>query len=403
MPSRDEKVAYSAAWVLPSATEPARQAAAVLVDSRTIVGITARDAVPAEYRVVDLGETWLLPGLIDAHVHLVWGGGTSPDEAMRAQTNEMTTLLAASRARDHLMQGVTTVRDLGAPLATILAVRDAIRDGVVTGARVIASGQLVGRLGADDPMIVTAADPDEARRAVQDQLAAGIDIVKLIATGGVFTVARDLEELDLGPAELAAATATAHEAGRRVAVHAYSPTGIHHSIEAGADTIEHGSFLDEPTAQAAATGGQILVPTLLAYRRYIQVGVAGGLPARSVEKATRAVAASRTAVGLALAHGVAIAAGTDGGSRSKRHGMLAHEVGYLVECGLSPAAALDAATTVSARACGLDDVGALRAGYHADMITVSSDPTANVGTLNDVQSVVADGRLVKLHGEPVPA
>lgn len=399
--ARDGKVAYTAAWVLPSAKEAPQRDAAVLVDAGTIVAISGRDAIPAEYRRVELGDQWLLPGLIDAHVHLVWDGGTSPDEALRAQTRELSTLLSASRARDHVMDGVTTVRDLGAPQATILAVRDAIREGAVVGARVVAAGNLVGRVGKDDPMIVVAADADEARQAVQDQLDAGVDVVKLIATGGVFTVARNLDETDLGPVELAAAVATAHDAGRVVAVHAYTPAGIRNAVDAGADTIEHGSFLDEPTAKAAAAGGVILVPTLLAYRRYVQVGVAGGLPERSVEKATRAVDAGRLAVGYALEHGVAIAAGTDGGGRSKRHGMLAQELGCLVECGLSAADALEAGTTISARACGRTDIGAIRAGYRADLIGVTGDPTADIAALADVRTAVADGRLVKLGGQPV--
>ena len=389
------RTAYCASWIRPLATGKPVPGAAVLVDSGRVIAVVGQQEIPAGYRRVDLGQQWLLPGLIDAHVHLVWDGGPEPDLALRAEAAELSAIKAATRARQHLMNGVTTVRDLGGPFRTVLAVRDAICQGIVTGARVIAAGNLIARTDPGEPMRLPVATPDQARGAVRELLEAGVDVIKLMATGGVYHPDDDLGAIELGLAELAAAVDEAHNAGRKVAVHAYHREGIGNAIAAGADTLEHACFLDSATARLAAAGGQIVVPTLTAYRRYLEAGPDAGLPPQAVGKAREAVAAGRAAIGYALAHGIPIAAGTDAGGRCKPHGCLAWELRYLVEAGLTPAAALAAATTVAARTCGLADVGEIRSGYRADLIAVGADPVADISALGEVRTVIAGGRLVK--------
>jgi imidazolonepropionase-like amidohydrolase len=242
---------------------------------------------------------------------------------------------------------------------------------------------------------VLAAGPDEVRRIVLNLLQAGVDLIKVMATGGVFGADENLNTLELGTAELGAAVAAAHGAGRKVAAHACTPEGIANAIRAGADTIEHASFLDESTARLAAAHETIIVPTLIVYRRYVELGTQAGISRRSVEKATDAVAAGYSAIGYALAHGVAVAAGSDAGGRGKPHGWLARELECLVETGLTATQALAAATSIAARACGLTDAGVIAPRYRADIIGTNADPTDDVATLRDVRTVIAAGRLVK--------
>jgi imidazolonepropionase-like amidohydrolase len=169
-------------------------------------------------------------------------------------------------------------------------------------------------------------------------------------------------------------------------------------VDAGADTLEHASFLDERTARLAAVGGQVLVPTLIAFSRYTEPRTAADLPARAVSKGRRAYDAGRRAVAIARAHGIPIVAGSDAGGRAKGHGRLIDELQQLIRAGLSPAEAVAAATTAAARAAGRGDLGALAPGRLADIIAVGGDPTADIRALADVSTVIAAGRPVKVSG-----
>jgi imidazolonepropionase-like amidohydrolase len=188
-------------------------------------------------------------------------------------------------------------------------------------------------------MSIRVTGPDQVRHAVSDLANAGVDLIKVRATEGVFGPGEELGHLELQPAELAAAVTEAHHHGLRVAAHAYSNPGVRNAIEAGADTLEHASFLDAETAALAAASGQTLVPTLIAYQRYTKPTPAGELPPHSVRKAQTTLAAGLDAVAHARRHGIPMAAGSDAGGRGKPHGCLAHELALLVTAGLSPAQA----------------------------------------------------------------
>jgi imidazolonepropionase-like amidohydrolase len=266
---------------------------------------------------------------------------------------------------------------------------------------VLAAGEIISKSDAGDGMTIAADGPGQVRSAARNLLARGADLIKVRATEGVFGDAEELDRLQLGPAELAAAVTEAHRRGRAVAAHAYSAEGIGNAIDAGADTIEHASFLDERTARSAAAGGQTLVPTLIAFSRYAGLGTGAGVPAHVIGKAGRAHAAGRQAVARARAHRIPVAAGSDAGGRAKEHGCLVHELDQLVRAGLSPAEAVAAATTAAASAARRGDLGALAPGRLADIIAVDGDPTADIGTLFDVRTVIAAGRPVKVSGTEV--
>lgn len=394
------RTAYAAAHVVACPPEPARPDAAVLVDGDSIAGVVGRGEVPADYTVIDLGDQWLLPGLVDMHVHLMWDGGIEPAAAMRGQAPAANALLAAQRGLQHLMRGVTTVRDVAGPAAVVLPLRDEVASGRVAGPQVIASGPPVVMTGGHGWEIAAIADgPDEVRRAVRRTLFEGADLIKVMATGGVFPVGEDQNAIQYNRDELDAAVTAAHDLGRRVAAHAQALAGVRNAVESGVDTIEHGSYLDRDVALAAAERGQTLVPTLVAFRRYVDIGTEGGLPPHPVAKATDVFANGLLAVGYAVDARLRIAAGTDAGGRAKPHGCLAWELELLVEAGLSGADAVAAATTHAAAACGRGDFGTLQPGNRADLVGTGGDPY-DVTSLRDVATVVANGRLVKREGRP---
>ena len=239
-------------------------------------------------------------------------------------------------------------------------------------------------------------------KGVRTMLRAGVDLIKLMATGGVYTEGEEPGSPQLTVEEMRAAVEEAHKAGRKVAAHAEGLQGILNALEAGVDTIEHGNFLDEGAVQRMVAGGQILVPTISPFYRMAQLGTEGGIPEYAARKARHVVAGSFHAVELAKAGGVPIAAGTDDGSPKLPHGVLVYELELLVRAGLSPGEALSSATTVAAQACGLaNQVGTLEPGKSADFIGIWGDPLNDISTLRNIDTVVIGGRLVKHHGTPL--
>lgn len=396
------KKAFSAARILTSAESEPQTHSSVLVEGDRVVAVVGRNDIPNDYTHVDLGDRWMMPGLIDLHVHLVWDGSAQPLQAMQRETSELTTLRAAQRAHQHLVNGVTTVRDVGGPSKIVLAARKAISEGVAQGARVIAAGSPVVMTGGHaHEMGIIADGVDQVRRAVRTMIGEHVDLIKVMAGGGVFPQGEHLDSIQLGVDELTTAVTEAHNSGRKVAAHAHGLTAIKNAVAAGADTIEHGCFLDEEAADLALEGNQIVVPTLIAFNRYVELGTENGLPAHSVDKAANALAADFEAITYARQRGIPIGAGTDCGGRAKPHGCLASELELLVKAGLTTREALAAATSVAAQACGRTDLGTLSEGALADLITVSEDPTTNIGALTTVDSVVAAGSLVVRNGSSV--
>lgn len=380
-----------------------RDNTALLIEEQQIIGLVPHSEVPSEYEKLDLGSLTILPGLIDCHVHLVWNGSHDPNAIMQRESDEKTAVRALVHAFEELMHGIITVRDVGGLYKVVLAVRDAIREGVFTGPRILAAGMPIQMTGGHARNLGLEVDgPYEARKGVRTMLRAGVDLIKLMATGGVYTEGEEPGSPQLTVEEMQAAVEEAHKAGRKVAAHAEGLQGILNAVEAGVDTIEHGNFLDEEAAQRMIAGGQILVPTLSPFYRMAQLGTEGGIPEYAARKAKQVVSASFHAVELAQAFGIPIAAGTDDGSPMLPHGVLVYELELLVRAGLSPQQALNAATTIAAQACGLaDQVGTLEPGKSADFIGVSGDPLADISSLRNIDTVVIEGRLVKRNGTPL--
>ena len=376
---------------------------AILTEGQQIVALVPRSEVPSEYQTLDMGTLTLLPGLIDCHVHLVWNGSHDPKVIMLRESAEKTAIRALLHAFEELMHGVTTVRDVGGPYKVTLAVRDAIREGLFIGPRILAAGLAIEMTGGHARDLGLEVDgPHEARKGVRTMLRAGVDLIKLMATGGVYTEGEEPGSPQLTVEEMSAAVEEAHKAGRKVAAHAEGLQGILNAIDAGVDTIEHGNFLDEEAAQRMVAGGQVLVPTLSPFYRMAQLGTAGGIPEYAARKAKQVVSGSFHAIDLAKKYGIPIASGTDDGSPRLPHGVLVYELELLVHAGLSPLEALNSATAVAAKACGLSDqVGTLEPGKSADFVGVSGDPLHDISTLRNIDTVVIQGALTKHNGTPL--
>jgi imidazolonepropionase-like amidohydrolase len=373
-------------------------------------GFVAADALEeageAKVEVIDQRARFVLPGLIDAHVHLA-SDPAGDARRRRVQESEADAALrAAHHARRTLAAGFTTVRDLGSPGDAVLALRDAIRAGTAEGPRVVAAGQpLTPSGGHSDPSLGLRDDlapppgveqgvcdgADACRRAVRLAVKRGADWIKLTATGGVLSTPASGLEQEFLDDEIAAIVENAHQLGRRVSAHAHGARGAEASVRAGVDSIEHGSFLDDATIREMATRGVFLVPTLAAARAVEELTRTGGpLPSGVAEKALRVAPAAFDAARRAHAAGVRIALGTDAGIAP--HAENARGIAYLVEVGLTPAQALAAATTTAADLLGMSaDLGALEPGKLADAIAVDGNPLVDVGALRGVAFVMQAG------------
>lgn len=391
------------------ATGKVETARTVVIDNGKVVRIADGYVAEPGGRVVDLRDSFVLPGLIDSHVHLT--GEQSPNGRLLAVTRSAAddALVGAGFARKTLMAGFTTVADLGADNKAIFALREAVKRGDVIGPRILASGSAVSVHGghgdingyAEEVMHVlrptsVCSGPDDCRRAVREQVWLGADIIKITATGGVLSNTAAGLNQQFSDAELAAIVESAHRMGRKITAHAHGVDGINSFLKAGGDSIEHGTYLDNDSIALLKKNGGYLVPTLMAgdfvYR------VASG-PNNFLTPAQTAKALDAGPKMLAMARrahdgGVKIAFGTDTGVSA--HGDNAGEFALLVKAGLTPLEAIQTATVNAAAHFDLSaEIGSLAPGKAGDLIAVKGDPLSDVTVLRQVTSVVKGGVVVK--------
>jgi len=386
-------VAYRAARVFDGVSEHVIEDGAVLVEEGRILSLGPAADLPASAEIANLGDVTLLPGLIDAHVHLVWSASAEPHEVVERESRALTALRCANNADLHLRAGVTTVRDVGATDGLSIDVARAVELGVLPGPRVIAAGRAIAMTGGHGWFLGREADGAEAvRHAVRSELKAGATCIKLMASGGVYGHAEEPGSPQLTVEEMRAGVEEAHKAGRKVAAHAYSVAAIGNALEAGVDSIEHGSFIDRDTAGRMRESGTYLVPTMSVYRAMSEKGPELGAPEYIRRKTAEVLEASREAFLLALETGVPVAAGTDCGAPGHPHGTLPDELRLMVESGASPTQALRFGTSAAADLLGLgDEVGSLQPGKRADLLAVDGDPTSDILALREVRMVLRDG------------
>jgi imidazolonepropionase-like amidohydrolase len=389
--------AYRAARIFDGLSEQIIEDGVVLVEDGRIVSVGAPQKPPPGAGVVDLGDATLLPGLIDAHVDLVWSASAEPHKVVQQESRALTALRCANNAALHLRAGVTTVRDVGATGGLSIDVARVVELGVLPGPRVIAAGRAIAMTGGHGWFLGREADGAEAvRHAVRSELKAGATCIKLMASGGVYGHAEEPGSPQLTVEEMHAGAEEAHKAGRKVAAHAYSVEAIANALDAGVDSIEHGSFIDRDTAGRMRASGTYLVPTMSVYRAMSEKGPELRAPEYIRRKTAEVLEASREAFRLALETGVPLAAGTDCGAPGHPHGTLPEELRLMVESGASPIQALRFGTSAAADLPGLgDEVGSLEPGKRADLLALDGDPTSAILALREVRLVVRDGSGVE--------
>jgi imidazolonepropionase-like amidohydrolase len=343
---------------------------------------------------IDVSNRSVLPGLIDCHVHLTWSAQASPVATLITERESPATLAlrAAANAWQALQRGTTTLRDLGSPNEAIFSLRDAITSGLCRGPRIIAAGYVITTPAGHCHYVGRhATDPASARQAALEQLSAGADVVKVMTSGGLHTPGSDPTSPQFSVQVLREIAEVAHTAGRRVTGHATCDAAAAFAVEAGFDSIQHGSVLDPATARAMARAGLVLTPTLDT-RYFLNMHLDDAQIPEVLRARAQATAGRVGGFQAALEAGVTIAAGTDSGTTFVPHGALATEIRLLHEGGLPIRDALAAATFVAAREVGLPGtIGTLAPGASADLLVLNADPLEDVSALEDVALVIASG------------
>lgn len=364
---------------------------------------------PAGAKLIDLKSRFVLPGLIDSHVHILHEGNPNQRLETVTQSEADSALMGAHYAKKTLDAGFTTVADLGAGEGgdAIFALRDAIAAGRIPGPRILAAGSTLTPSGGHADVHGYRADvlkalargsvcngPEDCRRAVRQQIQAGADVIKVTATGGVLSNTRAGLAQQMTDSELKAIAETAHALGRRVTAHAHGVDGVNAALRAGFDSIEHGTYLDDESIRLFKQNGAYLVPTVLAGAWVAQVA------ARPDTYYTQAQREKALEVGpkmldmlrRARAGRIKIAFGTDTGVSP--HGMNAREAELWVEAGFTPIEVIRAATIVAADHLQLSaETGAIKVGMAGDIIAVDGDPTVAIGALKEVRFAMARGRV----------
>lgn len=375
--------------------------ATVLVEGERIVKVAQGNvAVPNDARKVSLVGMTLLPGIIDCHVHLCLDAGPDPMISLIKESQSMIALKAARFARQTLMAGVTSVRDMGAGHGVDLTIRDAIRSGMIPGPRMLASGQMICMTGGHGWQMGREADgPFEVMKAAREQIRAGADVVKFMATGGIMTAGVEPGSEQFTEEELRAGIQEAHKAGRKTATHAQGTQGILNALRAGIDSIEHGIFLDEETISLMLKRDVPLIPTLSAPYNIEKKGTAAGIPDYAVDKTRRVKPFHLESTRMAHKAGVRVAMGTDAGTPFNIHGENLYELKRMVEVGFSPTEAIQSATRIASQVLGLEkELGTIEEGKLADLIVVEGNPLEDVEILlktEAIQLIIQDGKLVK--------
>jgi imidazolonepropionase-like amidohydrolase len=363
----------------------------ILINNDKIVSIEPVDEferMSFDGEVIDLTQEdiYVIPGLIDTHVHIAHGG-TDPRE--KSDSDPLVGLRMAHNAFVNLKAGITTLRDMGAKNHIDVEFKKGVELGLIPSPRILNVGKPIITTGGHCYYMGREADgPIEVAKAVREQIKARVDFIKLMVTGGIFTPG-NIYDLQLKKEEIESAVETAHNAGIPVAVHAQAGKGIGIAVEAGIDTLEHGIILTEADVELMVKKGTYYVPTLVAIKEIAELGSEVGLPTWMISKVKELVETHAKSYKMARKAGLTIAAGTD-----YRHGTLIEELKLMVKYGASNEEALLSATSVAAEVLGKEKtIGSIEVGRYADITVVNGNPLENITNLANIKAVFVGGQV----------
>jgi imidazolonepropionase-like amidohydrolase len=382
----------------------------ILVRDDKIESIGKAGAVPAGAKVIDLSRMTVLPGLIDCHTHVADGAHGEGDPIFQLQKSASQTVLeSVPNARDMLLSGFTTVRDVGVYRAlNDVALRDAINKGYIIGPRMFVAGAYITITGGAGAMTGMAPDivlpldfrygeansPWEVRQKIRLLAHDGVDVIKILSSGAVLTHGSNPNAQEFTPEELRAAVDEAQQFGLRVAAHAHSPLGIKNAINAGVASVEHATMIDDEGIALAKKHGTYLDMDIYDEECIQEAGRAGHEPKDFLEHDASLGQIQRDNFRKAVNAGVKMSFGTDAGVCA--YGTSAKQFAFMVKYGMTPMQAIQAATTNAADLLGHPkEVGSIKPGKFADIIAVSGDPLQNIGALENVQFVMKAGKVYK--------
>jgi len=346
---------------------------------------------------IDTSTGTLLPGLIDCHVHLVYCGEADPKTSLLKLGPGQIVMNAFENAQKTIRSGITAIRDLGGRDYLEFAVRDACNSGRQLGPTIMAAGKMICMTGGHGNVFGRIADgPDEVLKAVREQIQAGSDVIKLMATGGVMTPGVNPEDAHYTEEELRVGVDEGHRFHRTCASHAQGAAGILNAVRAGMDSIEHGFFMTQECLEAMLEKGTYLVPTLAAINN-IYLNRDNGIPAFIVEKTIRVRERHHQSIKMFYKAGGKIAMGTDAGTPFNIHGDNCQELKFMVELGISNSDAMQFSTASAADLMGLTDRGQIEENFYADLLIVSGNPVEDISAVANQEnhrSVIKNGSAV---------
>lgn len=367
----------------------------ICVEDGKIVAIEDFHGINEE-KWVDLSDKTVMPGMINCHVHCMSAVGISDDEE-----NALTTMEKAwwgmKNARDYIDSGVTYIRSLGSENYYDMEIKKCIEEGKIDGPHMYCAGRVITMTGGHGWRNGLESDgADECRKHARELLKHGVDLIKIMATGGVMTKGVEPGSAQLTMEEMKAAIDEAHKADRKTATHAQGTQGIKNALHAGIDSIEHGIFLDDECIDWMVEHGTYLVPTLAAPRCILDAGKEKGMKDYVLRKANLVVDAHIESFKKAYQRGVKIAMGTDAGTPFNFHDNSAFELELMVANGMKPMDAIVAATRNGADCIGvLTDHGTLETGKAADIIAIEGNPLEDISSVRRVTAVFKAGRQLK--------
>ena len=375
----------------------------ILVESGVIKKVAKNIPIKSEYEIIDLRNMTVLPGLMDAHVHLTGNTDLKGHEGI-SESSYLATIYGVKNAKETLMAGFTTVRNVGASNYSDVALRDGIEQKAILGPTLLVSGPPLGITGGHcDSNILPAeyeykaqgvADgPWEVRRKVRENKKYGVDLIKYCATGGVMSKGTNVNNRQYTLDEMKAIVDEAHTLGMKVAAHAHGLQGIRMAIEAGVDSIEHSSLIDQETVNFAISKGVFLAMDIYVSDYILGEGAKNGIPEYSLEKERIVGKKQRENFKMAFESGAKMAFGTDAGIYP--HGKNARQFKYMVQWGMTPIEAIQASTINTAELFGLNNIGEIKESFDADIVAVMGNPLDDITLLENIDFVMKEGQIIK--------